>query len=53
MEWGNVINLRLICYYQKINSICSYRRDVEMHLPLKASDSHVVPTDERMVHHYV
>lgn len=37
----------------KVNSICSYRRDVEEHLPLKASGNHVVLTDGQMVHRYV
>lgn len=50
---GNVANLRLICYYQKVNFIYSCHKDVEEHLPLKAFDNHVVLKDEQMVHRYV
>ena len=38
---------------ETVNLIYSYRRGVEEHLPLKASDNHVGLKVARMVHRYV
>lgn len=46
----NIVNILL---FRMVNFIYSYRRGVEEHLPLKASDNRVELKVERMVHRFV
>lgn len=48
----NVFNINVLLF-RMVNFIYSYRRGVEEHLPLKASDNRVELKVERMVHRFV